>query len=275
MAAEVTIGGKKFPKWGIYASVIGGIGVLGYALYAKHKSGTSSTSSTSTSTGIDPVTGMDYSQDNQVDPATGMTYLSEAQEYGSVQAAESGFASGGYGGYSSYGMGSYDTGSLQYVPNTSTGENYATNAQWAQAVEAGLSDIGYSQTDVAAALGRYLSNLSLTSDQASIIEAGIAEYGNPPSGSFQIHLAPAPAPNPKTFPPITQVEVPNVVGVDLVTAQQDIGYAGLKSSASGPPTTVRGEVREVTAQKPVAGHKVNKGTNVHLTYKIENPPKRK
>lgn len=184
MASEVTIGGRKFPKWGIYASIAGGLGVIGYVWY-QHKQNASSP-------GIDPVTGLPYSQDNQVDPLTGETYLQEAEAYGSVSAAESAIQAQNYGG----GAGAYGSGTLQEVPYSSisgseTGTNYTSNAQWAQAVEAGLTDIGYTSTDISAALGRYLAGLSLTSDQATIVYAALAEYGNPPAGSFQVILAPS------------------------------------------------------------------------------------
>lgn len=191
MADEVTIGGKKFPKWGIYASIAGGLGVIGYVWY-QHKQN----SSASSSSGIDPVTGMPYSQDNQVDPLTGMTYLQEAQAYGSVSAAESAAQAQNYQGADAYG---YSGGTVSGVPystvsGTETGTNYTSNAAWAQAAEAGLTDIGYTSTDVSGALGRYLAGLSLTSDQATIVYAALAEYGTPPVGSFQVILAPSTTP---------------------------------------------------------------------------------
>lgn len=68
------------------------------------------------------------------------------------------------------------------------------------------------------------------------------------------------------------VTVPPVTGEDLEAAQQTLGDAGLKSTATGPKTTKAGEVREVSAQTPGAGAKVSRGTTVKLTYKIANPP---
>jgi hypothetical protein len=184
--ADMTIAGKKVPKWAVYGGV--GVAVVGGVLWYKNRR--SSSSSSSNASGTDPVTGLPYSMDNQLDPATGMTYLAEAQQYGSVSAAEAavsagyGGVSGGTSGYSGEGYG-YPTYTTTGT-STTTGVSYPDNASWAQAAEAGLTALGYSSTDVAAAIGRYLGKLSLTADQATIVEAAIAEYGNPPVGSFQI-----------------------------------------------------------------------------------------
>jgi hypothetical protein len=180
--------------------VFGGVGVVVVVgvLYFKSKSGSSSTSSTgTTATGTDPVTGLPYSEDNQIDPATGMTYLSEAQQYGSVSAAESS-AGAGYGGAlgssygysgSAYGYPTYTTTDTSTTPGV-----YATNAQWAQAAQAGMTSLGYSPTDVAAALGAYLGGLGLTASQVTIVQSAVAEYNPPPVGTFVIHQISAPAP---------------------------------------------------------------------------------
>lgn len=266
--ADVTIGGRKFPKWGVYASVAGGIGVVGYVYY-KHKQTAAASATTSAATsatansGIDPVTGLPYSEDNQADPLTGLTYLQEAEEYGSVSAAESAMQSAN--DYSAYDTGLYgygDTGTIEEVPysdvsGTETGTNYTSNAQWAQAVEAGLTDIGYSSTDISAALGRYLANLSLTSTQAQIVYAALAEYGNPPTGSFQVILQPTSTPTTTTG----DVTVPNVVGMPIDEAGPAIKAAGLNYSG---PSPVKGKVVTVNYQTPSAGSSVAKGTTVRV-----------
>lgn len=177
-------------------AIAGGSGLAIWFAYKQHKAA-ASTSATSP-TAIDPVTGLPYSQDDQVDPLTGMTYLAEAQEYGSVSAAEQ--AAAGESGddlTSEYGTsgsglsdisGSGDT-SLEAVPG-----GYTSNAQWAQAVTAGLSDVGYSAADVAAALGLYLGSLPLSTladgvSSAQIVQAALAEYGPPPVGTFTMIAA--------------------------------------------------------------------------------------
>lgn len=197
--AEISIAGHKIsPAMAVVFA--GGSGIAIWFAIKQHNSA-SSTSAQS----IDPITGLPYAQDNETDPLTGESYLAEAQTYGSVSAAENavaGESSIDYSNASSTGSGLVGTstgsnlGSVTEVPGTT----YASNAAWAQAVEAGLTDIGYTSTDVAAALGRYLGGLSETSAQATIVQAAVAEYGTPPVGSFQIIQAP---PATTTTPPPT------------------------------------------------------------------------
>jgi hypothetical protein len=174
------------------AVALGGAGVAWFAI-KQHQS-----SSAASSSAIDPLTGLPASQDNQPDPVTGEAYLAEAQQYGSVSAAEQALSgsglSGGYYGTGGSGLIGTSTGASLVPANTVQGTAYATNAAWAQAVEAGLTDIGYAPTDISAALGRYLSGLSETAAQAGIVQAANAEYGPPPVGSFQVIQAPAAGP---------------------------------------------------------------------------------
>lgn len=169
-------------KWAIGAGSI----IVVYFAWKQHTSSAAASSSTSDPT--DPATGMPTSQDNVTDPATNMTYLQEAQEYGSVAAAEQALSGSGitglYTGGGSYGP-IYGNAPVTNG-NVVQGTTYGSNSAWAQAVEAGLTDIGYTSTDVSGALGRYLANLSETPAQAAIVQAAIAEYGPPPVGSYQI-----------------------------------------------------------------------------------------
>lgn len=188
------IAGHKINNWVIVGGVAG-VGIVWY-LY-KRGSNSSSPSSSTSGTGVDPVTGLPYSEDNSVDPLTGMTYLQEAQEYGSVSAAESAVSANNaseYGSYGAYGYGSAGTAGYptENVSGTAaTGSSYATNAAWSQAVTAGLVALGYSSTDVASALGLFfaqqpLPTLSDGVSAASIIQAAEAEYGPPPQGTYNI-----------------------------------------------------------------------------------------
>jgi hypothetical protein len=253
----VNIAGHKINNWYLVGGVAG-VFIVFY-IYKKSSSTTTGTSST-TSTGTDPVTGLPYSEDNQVDPATGMTYLQEAQEYGSVTAAESA-TTGGYGSYygaSGYG-GYYGTAGYP-ASGVNTGYSYGSNAQWAQAVTAGLTSLGYSSTDISAALGLYFQNLPLSANYASIVQAAIAEYGPPPVGLYSILTSPAGG-------TAAEVTVPDVITEDLVNAQQALSQEGLKSTFTGPAWHT-GEVRTITAQDPNAGSKVSAGSTVKLTYTI-------
>jgi hypothetical protein len=193
----VDIGGKKISNWWLIGGAIGAGAVY---LVIRHSSSASSTSGAASSSATDPVTGLPYSEDNSTDPVTGLTYLQEAQQYGSVQAAEEEVTSGSaFFGQSGTGN-LVDTGlpTIDGVTGTSTNPSpgsFETNAQWAQAVTAGLADLGYNSTDVAAALGLYFQNhpLGTAPDGASylsIVQAAVAEFGPPPVGSFQIVGAP-------------------------------------------------------------------------------------
>lgn len=196
--------GKNVPTW----AVVGGSGILvvGGVLYLKRKnSGTAQASGTGS--GTDPATGLPYAQDNQIDPATGLTYLQEAQQYGSVSAAEQavsagygGTYGGGYGGASGLGYGTPASGYDYYAGGSQPATAYTTNAQWAQAVEAGLTAIGYDAQAIGSAIGKYLLSMPLTSDQVTIVQTAVAEYGPPPVGTYAIIAQPAPAPAPTPAP---------------------------------------------------------------------------
>lgn len=199
---------KALPTGGKVA-VVGGSTIAVYLAW-RYKKNHSAGAAATDPNAIDPVTGLPYSQDNVTDPATGQTYLQEAQAYGSVAAAEQALGASGAGGI---GAGIGYTGGGSYSPGGTTGggvstdvtsTGYSSNAQWAAAVQAGLTSIGYSATDVAAALGLYLAGLPLTAAQAGIIQTALAEYGPPPSGSFTVNLAPSTGPTgsgPGTPPP--------------------------------------------------------------------------
>jgi hypothetical protein len=195
-----------------------------------------------------------------------MSYLSEAQQYGSVSAAEASVSA--YGQSSASGAGvpvipaSGSGGSNQGSANTVVGGSvYTSDSAWATAAQAGLSDIGYSATDVATALGLYLTGQPVDSTQANLINAAIAEFGAPPQGTFQIITKPASAPSPVTG----TVTVPNITGDDVVNASSALQSAGLLMTPN--PAAVKGKVHIVTGQNPKAGSKVAHGSTVHITYK--------
>lgn len=192
----VKIGGKKISGW----YLAGGAAGTGIVVYLVRRSGSSSAAGTtaSDSSAIDPVTDLPYSEDDQTDPATGMTYLTEAEEYGSVAAAEAA-VSGQYQAATGEDLSGLDSGYPTIYPGTATSAtpgSYVTNAQWAQAVTQGLVGLGYSSTDVSAALGLYFQGLPLQpgSDGVSylsIIQAAVAEFGPPPVGNYAIIAPPS------------------------------------------------------------------------------------
>jgi hypothetical protein len=193
------IAGHEINNWWL----IGGGGGLVLVIYLYKRGSSSSNSSTTaanSASAIDPVTGLPYSEDSQIDPLTGMTYLAEAQEYGSVSAAEAAVSSGSAYG-SSYGADNGYSGTAGYPTLNATGgttvngTSYATNAAWSQAVTTGLVGLGYSAADVSAALGLFFAGqpLGVAPDgvsYATIVQAAEAEFGLPPQGTYQIIAAP-------------------------------------------------------------------------------------
>src|SRR5215472_675434 len=146
--------------------IIGGVGAAGiviwYIMRARSQTGTGTT-------------------DPNIDPATGVPY---SEEYG------------GYGvGGGPYAFGYNDPGTGAYITGTQAVTQPSTNASWAQQVEAYLQQIGYDPTAVGAALGKYLTGQTLSSDQQGIVAAALGFFGQPPQG----------APNPVTTPPPGQV----------------------------------------------------------------------
>ena len=132
--------------------------------------------------------------------------------YGTVSPIGGGYGAGGLGlGY----PGQYGS-PYGYHPAPPT-----SNAQWATAVETSLSTQGYNAMTVSAALGKYLTGGQLSSDQVSIVQAGIAFNGDPPvpgAGGFPpaIHSSGSGgggnAQNPVTGLTVSQ---PGTTGVDI------------------------------------------------------------
>jgi PASTA domain len=257
------------PKPARYAVIFGSVGVGGYMVYRHHSTtgswnpfrNPSISTAAGSATGTDPITGMPYSQDAVIDPITSLGYLAEAQQYGSVAAAEASVSA--YGQSTATGSGipvnpasPQPTGST----NTTVGTNvYTSNSAWAQAVTAGLTDVGYDGPTVAAALGLYETGQPMTAAQAKIISTAIAEYGPAPTGNLQIIIA------PDKKPGATMVGVPNVLKESQSDAFRAISAAGLKPTGT---KDVPGKTLTVETQSPKAGTQVTKGTTVKLTSKV-------
>jgi hypothetical protein len=256
----------------IYAVTGGSVLVLGVIVY-KHHSSTGSwnpfsgTGATTATGAIDPVTGLPVSQDDAIDPVTQLAYLAEAQQYGSVAAAEAAVSAYGQGSDTGSGTGvspaSPGTGVSPAAPVTSA--VYTSDAAWVQACVAGLASVGYDQTSVASALGDYVTNTPVTAAEAQLIRVAISEYGPSPE-NHQIILQPASKPAPVKA--ASKVKVPDVAGKDAVTAQAAITAAGLKSTLSGPKFTAGKGTRVIEFMNPKADTEVTKGSHVTLGYKI-------
>lgn len=189
---------KNLSKPQLYAVIGGGLLIGGYAEYAHHKK-TGSWSpfatapvSTAAGTGIDPLTSLPYADDSAVDPVTEQQYLAEAEQYGSVAAAEAAVSAYGQSTATGSGIGVNPASppSTGSVNTTVGGSIYTSNSAWAQAVQAGLSAVSgsaqYDGTDIGEAIGAYLQGMPLDPQQQKVVSTAIAEYGKPPVGDFQI-----------------------------------------------------------------------------------------
>lgn len=221
---------KNMKPWQRNTAIIGAAAIGGYFVYSHHKktgswnpwsAGTNATSSGGS--GINPITGLSYSDDNATDPITGEPYLSEAQQYGSVAAAEA--AVSAYGQSTATGSGipvnpasPASSGSINTPVGTSI---YTSNAAWSQAATAGLVSIGYDGPTIAAALGAYLTQTPLDPDQIKIVNTAIAEYGPAPIGSLQV--IPKPASGPGQNIPVT---APTVSGGHVISVTKSSGRVG-------------------------------------------------
>ena len=174
--------------WQKVAIIGGGLGIAGLGYYEVKKKNAASATTAGNATAsngqtvTDPSTGDVYPAAAD-DPATGQTYAMEISEYGSVAAAETALASEDVSGYNS-------VAAVDETPVSAAGTGYSSNAAWSQAVTSGLTDIGYSSTDIATALGLYLAGKALSPDQQTIVYDALAEYGPPPVGTYGVIAAP-------------------------------------------------------------------------------------
>lgn len=77
------------------------------------------------------------------------------------------------------------SGNVQYagtVTDATDPDRINTNAQWSQRAAELLGNAGYDTTRVYAALGDYLANAPLTTEEQSIVRAALAAVGRPPIG---------------------------------------------------------------------------------------------
>lgn len=238
------LGLKGLKTWQKVAIVGGGLGVAGLAYYESKKKSTAATTAANATaanggTITDPASGDVYS-DTAVDPDTGEAYEMEIDDYGSVATAEATL-----GGENVAGDNSVAT--VDETPVNAAGAGYSTNAQWSQAVTSGLSDIGYSATDIATALGVYLAGRPLTPDQQTIVYDALAEYGPPPVGTFGVIAAP------------NTVSSSGAVTGTTVTSSTSGGHVVSKSNNDaviawtphGPATQWR---TTITGPGPINGH---------------------
>jgi hypothetical protein len=165
-------GGAKLPGVGHVSKkwlmIVGGASVLsiGYFLYKRKSAAAAAAPAAVDTTGTA----------GQLDPLTGDIAGSaqDQMDLASLQAGGYGSTSGGY--YA--GQGALGTsGVTPPVPGTG---GFTTNGQWAQQAEADLGGIGIDQLALAAALGHYLTGVTLSTAEQSLVDQAIAEEGYPP-----------------------------------------------------------------------------------------------
>lgn len=239
---KVPVAGK-LPKKTVGIVAVGGLAFVVF-MYIRRKGASAAPASSY----VAPTDTTDDSSDaDTIDPATGATYGSVADE--DALAQESGSAE----------PVDYGTG----VINGTT--SFTTNSEWAQACEASVPPLVNSptaQSDVAAAIGRFLSGLSLTPEQAQIVQICESEEGPPPVGQFAI--IPSPTGTVSSGTP-TAVKVPNVVNDRLENAQNAVQGAGLHIQDA--PAYKSGYEAIVTSQSPSAGTSVSNGSSVTVKVK--------
>jgi hypothetical protein len=256
MADTVNVpGAGKQNKKVVAVVAVGTVGVIAYIILKKKTSGSSA--ATSASAAIDPATGYPsgsaedeaalaaQSSDSSsgIDPATGDPYGSEADE--EALAEQSGSAD------------SIDYGSTAITGTTS----FTTNSEWAQQCELvvpPLINSATAQSDVAAAIGRFLAGLSLTTAQAQIIQVCESEEGPPPVGTFAI--IPASTTTVSSGTP-TKVTVPQTTGQSAGNAHNLIVAAGLVPEETGTDQT---PTMKVSRTSPAEGTSVAPGTKVSI-----------
>lgn len=177
-------------KWWI----IGGVGAVAIVWYAYHRSA-SSASSGSTTAGIDPQTGLPYSQtpsSGYIDPTTGYSYASEytaPYPQGSVD-PNTGipYALEGPIDPTTGIPYSQETGSTTTTTPTPT----PSASSWLSGALSSLEANGVATSHAQQVLGAYLSGQSLTPDEVSIVEQAVGSAG-PAPGSPSIHTVTAPS----------------------------------------------------------------------------------
>lgn len=268
------------------------VGVLIVVYYVRKKNSSAATTAAAaaaTSTDQYPPDGTTGNPQDpySTDPATGATYGDEATgsggtygAYGTGSALTDTYPWDGTTGneadpYSldpatgvTFGAEGLATGGTN--ANPSGGPPFANNSAWENwaVQQLQLNDPGINTSELTDALGLYLNGQPVSPSQKTLVFDATGIAGDPPVAGSQ-NYPPNVRTNGSTGGSEGQVVVPDVVGEELVTAQQNMSYAGLKSTAKGPAFTAGHGTRVVTSQSAKAGSKWKRGTDVVLTYEVK------
>lgn len=116
----------------------------------------------------------------EIDPATGYPYGS-AEDNAALASQATYQVNGLDTSLSGYGYTGYAGGSGGGIFGTGTPGSFASNAEWAQYVEAyEENNLGGDPVTVGNAIGKYLTGQALTTDQIGLVQSAIAIGGYPP-----------------------------------------------------------------------------------------------
>lgn len=164
----IKLGSFNIPK----PVAIGGViaaGVTGVYFYRKQSNANSAQQAS-----------VDQASTDQIDPATGYPYGSPEDNAALAQQATY-QVNGLDTGLSGYGFTGYSGGSGGGVFGTGNPGSFASNAEWAQYVEAyEENNLGADAPTVGNAIGKYLTGQPLTTDQVGLVQSAIAIGGYPP-----------------------------------------------------------------------------------------------
>lgn len=262
----INVFGRQIPTGTATVIGVGGVGIAGYMVYRYKKQKKQATAVASSGAGYGYGQGYGY---NQYSP------------YGT---AGFGYGSGYYGSFG-YGTdfgaipGGFPGGGPGPTQVGGTGQGYGygtqpqTQQQWIAAATTALEKDGYSATAVQNALGRWFLGMDLTTNQVNIVSAAIGAVGDPPGNVPPVKTRGGGDGQDGTG----KVMVPNVVGLRVEEANEELRGAGLRSTfAQRSPNTPY----VVTAESPKAGKSVTPGSVVHLSIRAEQkrplpiPPRR-
>lgn len=173
-------GGKRLGGIPVVWWIVGGVGAAGIVYFAYRRSASSSAPADGGAT-----------DSSGIDPTTGVPYTDEEAAY----AQES--TTGGYGdtGYSGV-VGSGGGGNTQVAVTVKT-PRARTNREWLVEGEKAVNHKGFTRGATIAALSAYLIGAPITQHQLNIVETVVHHIGPPPEHVPNPHVLPHHSSQPK------------------------------------------------------------------------------
>jgi LysM repeat protein len=222
--------------------VIGGVsvlvGVLGYAYYKNGKQKKAAAAAAATTAATSDQTGAGSSG---IDPSTGVPYSQETGSYGST-----------YGGIDpATGIPYYDE--ITQSSTTGSTNTITTNAAWIQQAESDAQNLfGYTSAVATSGVGKYISqtNAGLQPNEYLMMQSVVADLGQPPTGGpYRLIQAPGTSSTTTTNKSLAGGEgiiVPYVIQGNAtmasVAAKFGIGLQHLINSNPGSSAATKGGI---------------------------------